>query len=51
MNKNKIIAILLILAVGLCSMTACGNSDTPGEKNEKLVSETDHIMKGMGFYE
>ena len=40
MNKNKIIAILLILAVGLCSMTACGNSDTPGEKNEKLVSET-----------
>lgn len=40
MNKYKIIALLLILALSLCSFAACGDSATPGEKNDKLVSET-----------
>ena len=40
MNKYKIIALLLILALSVCSLAACGNSATPGEKNDKLISET-----------
>ncbi len=40
MNKYKIIALLLILALSVCSFSACGNSATPGEKNDKLISET-----------
>lgn len=40
MNKYKIIALLLVLAMSLCLFSACGNSATPGEKNDKLISET-----------
>ncbi len=39
MNKYKIIALLLILALSVCSFSACGNSATPGEKNDELISE------------
>lgn len=40
MNKYKIIALLLVLAMSLCLFSACGDSATPGEKNDKLISET-----------
>lgn len=40
MNKYKIISLLLILSVAVCSFTACGDSKTPGGKNDKLTSET-----------
>lgn len=40
MNKYKIIALLLVLAISLCLFSACGDSATPGEKNDKLISET-----------
>lgn len=40
MNKHKIIALMLILCMAVCSLSACGNSKTPGEKNDKLISET-----------
>ena len=40
MNKYKIIALLLVLAMSLCLFSACGDSGTPGEKNDKLISET-----------
>ena len=40
MNKYKIIALLLVLAMSLCLFSACGVSATPGEKNDKLISET-----------
>lgn len=40
MNKYKIIALLLLLAMSLCLFSACGDSATPGEKNDKLISET-----------
>lgn len=40
MNRYKIIALLLILAMSVCMFSACGDSATPGEKNDKLVSET-----------
>lgn len=40
MNKYKIIALLLVLAMSLCLFSACGDSTTPGEKNDKLISET-----------
>lgn len=40
MNKYKIIALLLVLAMSLCMFSACGDSATPGEKNDKLISET-----------
>lgn len=40
MNKYKIIALLLVLALSLCLFSACGDSATPGEKNDKLISET-----------
>ena len=40
MNKYKIIALLLVLAMSLCLFSACGDSPTPGEKNDKLISET-----------
>lgn len=40
MNRYKIIALLLILAMSVCMFTACGDSATPGEKNDKLISET-----------
>lgn len=40
MNKYKIIALLLVLAMSLCLFSACGDSSTPGEKNDKLISET-----------
>lgn len=40
MNKYKIIALLLVLAMSLCLFSACGDSATPGEKNNKLISET-----------
>ena len=39
MNKYKIIALLLVLAMSLCLFSACGDSATPGEKNDKLISE------------
>ncbi len=40
MNKYKILALLLVLAMSLCLFSACGDSATPGEKNDKLISET-----------
>ena len=40
MNKYKIIALFLVLAMSLCLFSACGDSATPGEKNDKLISET-----------
>lgn len=40
MNKYKIIALLLVLAMSLCLFSACGDSATPGEKNDKLISES-----------
>lgn len=40
MNKYKIIALLLVMAMSLCLFSACGDSATPGEKNDKLISET-----------
>lgn len=40
MDKYKIIALLLVLAMSLCLFSACGDSATPGEKNDKLISET-----------
>ena len=40
MNKYKIIALLLVLAMSVCMFSACGDSATPGEKNDKLISET-----------
>lgn len=40
MNKYKIIALLLVLAMSFCLFSACGDSATPGEKNDKLISET-----------
>lgn len=40
MNKYKIIALLLVLAMSLCLFSACGDFATPGEKNDKLISET-----------
>lgn len=40
MNKYKTIALLLVLAMSLCLFSACGDSATPGEKNDKLISET-----------
>ena len=40
MDKYKIIALLLVLAMSLCLFSACGDSGTPGEKNDKLISET-----------
>ena len=40
MNKYKIIALLLVLAMSLCLFSACGDSATPGEKNDTLISET-----------
>ena len=40
MNKYKIIALLLVLAMSLCLFSACGDSGTPGEKNDTLISET-----------
>lgn len=55
MNKYKIIALLLVLAMSLCLFSACGDSATPGEKNDKLISETpddldivdDELKKGV----
>lgn len=40
MNKYKILALLLVLAMSLCLFSACGDSATPGEKNDKRISET-----------
>lgn len=40
MNKHKIISLLLILSLAVCSFTACGDSKNPGDKNDKLISET-----------
>lgn len=40
MNKYKILALLLVLAMSFCLFSACGDSATPGEKNDKLISET-----------
>lgn len=40
MNKYKILALLLVLVMSLCLFSACGDSATPGEKNDKLISET-----------
>ncbi len=40
MNKHKIISLLLILSLAVCSFSACGDSKTPGDKNDKLISET-----------
>ncbi|HAX84502.1 MAG TPA: hypothetical protein DCY15_08735 [Ruminococcaceae bacterium] len=40
MNRYKLIALLLILTLSVCTFAACGDSAAPGEKNDKLVSET-----------
>lgn len=40
MNKHKIISLLLILSLAVCSFSACRDSKTPGDKNDKLISET-----------
>ena len=40
MNKHKIISLLLILSLAVCSFSACGDSKNPGDKNDKLISET-----------
>ncbi len=40
MKKLKIISFILALTIAACSLTACGDSATPGEKNGDLVSET-----------
>lgn len=40
MNKNKILSALLVLTMAACMLTGCGDAKTPGEKNDKLTSET-----------
>lgn len=40
MKKIKIISFILALTIAACSLTACGDSSTPGEKNGELVNET-----------
>lgn len=40
MNKNKILSALLVLVMAACMLTGCGDAKTPGEKNDKLTSET-----------
>lgn len=40
MNKKKIIASVLSLALVLGSFAACGNSSTPGKKNEKEFKDS-----------
>lgn len=38
MNKNRIFAALLVMAMSICTLTAC-NAKEPGQKNDKFISE------------
>lgn len=40
MKSKRILAFAVSTALILCSFSACGNSSTPGEKNDKAMKET-----------
>ena len=40
MNKKKVLASVLSLALVICSFASCGNSGTPGSKNDKKLKNS-----------
>lgn len=40
MNRRKILAFIMSLALVACSFSACGDASTPGEKNDDALTES-----------